>query len=336
MRPSLRRGGAGEEVAVGLALGFAGLLPVILRHGLVGKTYTDFLDHLISPHLLLLAGGNGPTDRPVFQLGLVACGLAALGVVMRAHVPGAHVSRLTFHVSRPAFHLLVLFLLAFLSSTPAAAIWRLLPFLQGTLTYPWQLLLLAGPWLAWLAGAGARALLAQLPADRRDHATPVVVACALTLTLLSSYDQIRPAPAAVAPADAPLAIFGDNEIALLEAVPTIIPPRGAAGPVLQAGATISVTVRWQALRPLERDYTVFLHLTDPTGQLQGQQDTMPLDNQLPTTRWRPGQIVADAYHATLKPGAPAGGDYRIYLGWYLWQTGERLRAGADDKVTIQP
>ncbi len=322
---------AAAPVAAGLALGFAGLVPVALRHGLAGKTYADFLDHLVSPHLLLLAGGNGPAGRPVFQLGLIAYGLAALAV-LRVDGFGAQRSRWTFG----PFPILAVLLPAFLASTLAAPIWRLVPFLQGTLTYPWQLLLLAGPWLAWLAGAGAQALLAALPADRRERATPVVAACVLTLTLLGSYHEIRPAAAPVAPVEAPLAIFGDNEIALLAASTTVIPPAPAGAPALQAGATISVTVYWQALRPLSRDYTVFLHLTDPAGQLQGQQDTMPLNNQLPTTRWRPGQIVADQYHATLKPGAPAGEDYRIYLGWYLWQTGERLRTGTDDKVTIKP
>lgn len=347
VRPSPRRGGVEGEVgrkrgdatlwpiAAGLALGFAGLVPVALRHGLAGTTYVAFLDHLISPYLLLLAGGNGPAGRPVFQLGLIAYGLAALGA-LRAGGAGAHGSRATFAASCLPFYVLAVILPVFLASTLAAPIWRLVPFLQGTLTYPWQLLLLAGPWLAWLAGAGAKVLLAQLPTDRRDRATPVVVACVLTMILLGSYHEIRPAAAPVAPAEAPPAIFGDNEIALLAASATVIPPTPAGAPALQAGATISVTVYWQALRPLPRDYTVFLHLTDPTGQLQGQQDTMPLNNQLPTTRWRSGQIVADQYHATLKPGAPAGEDYRIYLGWYLWQTGERLRTGTDDKVILKP
>ncbi len=49
-----------------------------------------------------------------------------------------------------------------------------------------------------------------------------------------------------------------------------------------------------------------------------------------------GPDYADQYHATLKPGAPPGEGYRFYLGLYLWQTGERLRAGADDKVLIKP
>ncbi|MGC8780259.1 MAG: hypothetical protein ACP5UQ_05260 [Anaerolineae bacterium] len=321
-------------VVGGLALGALGLLPVALRYGLTGNTYVNFADHLVLPHLFLWPGWSAatgtiaPSPELSFQLGLMACALAALGLLL------PRVARSTSDVAR--FALAIVLMLAFLSSTLAAPLWRLLPPIQGTLTYPWQLLLLAGPWLAWLAGAGGQALFDQLPAERRAAATPLLAACLLTLILLASYGYLRPAPAPAPIPDAPLAIFGENEIALLEATPTIIPPRGATGPAIQAGATISVTVRWQALRPLARDYTVFLHLMDPNGQLQGQQDTMPHDNKLPTTLWRPGQIIADQYHATLKPGAPAGEGYRVYLGLYRWQTGERLRTGTDDKVIIKP
>ena len=39
---------------------------------------------------------------------------------------------------------------------------------------------------------------------------------------------------------------------------------------------------------------------------------------------------------TLKPGAPTSNDYTVYLGLYLWQTGQRLRTINDDKVAIKP
>jgi hypothetical protein len=63
---------------------------------------------------------------------------------------------------------------------------------------------------------------------------------------------------------------------------------------------------------------------------------MPQGNKLPTTRWRPGQIVADQYYTALKPGAPPIEGYRFDLGLYLWQTGERLRTRTDDKVMVKP
>lgn len=348
-------------LAGGVLLGLFGLTPAALRHGLTGQTGINFGAHFVHLYQLMQAGWSagsssvGPIALPPFQLGLITCSLATLGFVLPETARSADPDpRLSAFRAGPAsgqdgpapgrraerftarYALAVVLILALLATTLAAPIWRILAPLQGTLTYPWQLLLLTGPWLAWLAGAGARALFALLPDAQREVGTPLVAACLLTLTLLGSYGYLRPT-LAVGPAPAaPLAIFGDNEIALLDAAPTIVPPAGATTPGLQAGATISVTVRWQALRPLERDYTVFLHLTDGSGQLQGQQDTMPQNNELPTTRWRPGQVVADQYRVTLKPGAPTSNDYTVYLGLYLWQTGQRLRTINDDKVAIKP
>ena len=234
-------------------------------------------------------------------------------------------------------------ILALLSTTLAAPFWRLLPFLSRTLTYPWQLLLLVGPWLAWLAGSGGRALLAQWPEEAREGRAVPLFAGLLALTLLSAYSApltilsraqdgsagqpLNPPALSVAAPDAPVAIFGDNEIALLSAVIA-----GPAGP----GGQATVLVRWQALRPLGQDYTVFFHALGPDGNRWGQQDTMPQDGKLPTSQWRPGQIVQDQYQLTLAPDAPIGGDYRYLLGMYWWQTGQRLTTGADDKVVLTP
>ena len=72
----------------GVLLGGAGLLPVALQHGFGGQTYVVFTDHFVYPHQLLQAGwGNGPSiagpyDTLTFQLGLIACGLATLGIVL--------------------------------------------------------------------------------------------------------------------------------------------------------------------------------------------------------------------------------------------------------------
>jgi len=218
-------------------------------------------------------------------------------------------------------------LLVFVSSTLAAPLWRFLPFLARTLTYPWQLLLLVGPWLAWLAGLGGRALLDRLPAEHRESAVMPLFAALLTLTLLGSTSYLNPTPINAPVPDAPLAIFGDNEIALLDA---------EAIDVLRPNAEASISARWQALRPLDRDYTVFFHIIGADSQVIGQHDTMPRDNTLPTSQWRPGQVVDDRYRAALKAGVPPEAELRYNLGLYQWQTGQRLRTATDDKVVVTP
>ena len=233
----------------------------------------------------------------------------------------------TLQHTHTLFALAVVLILAALSMTLAAFFWQGLPFLARTLTYPWQLLLLAGPWLAWLAGLGGRALLDLWPEEARRRWTVPLFAGLLTMTLLGAYGVLNPTTTSVPVPDAPVAIFGDNQIALLSAEPV-----GAPTP----GGQIKLLTRWQALRPLDQDYTVFFHAMGPDGNRWGQQDTMPQDGKLPTSGWQPGQVIEDQYQLTLAADAPVSSDYRYLLGLYEWQTGERLTSGTDDKVVLTP
>ena len=316
----------------GILLAAAGLLPLILRRGLGdGAAWVVFADHFVYPHQLLSSGWGwgpsiaGPSDTLTFSLGLAACGLAILGWVLGR--------------GGGSKQLLIVLVLAFLASTFAAAIWDWLPFLSRSLTYPWQLLLLAGPWLAWLAGMGGQRLLERLPraaagpaADggppltASNGAVPLFAALA-ALALLGVYGDLAPPTTSALIPDRPVAIFGQDEIALVSAMPV-----GTPGPA----GWVTLLVKWQALRPLSQDYTVFFHIQTADGALWGQQDAMPKGNAAPTSRWRPGQVVDDLLRVQLRAAAPIGGDYRYLLGLYQWQTGQRLRTATDDKVVVQP
>jgi len=89
------------------------------------------------------------------------------------------------------------------------------------------------------------------------------------------------------------------------------------------GETIHLILYWQALEQPARPYTVFTHLLDETGQLRGQQDNMPVGNNLPTTCWRAGEFVTDPYEISIASDAPAG-TYTLEVGMYDLVTGERL------------
>lgn len=86
---------------------------------------------------------------------------------------------------------------------------------------------------------------------------------------------------------------------------------------------IAVSLQLAALRPPERDYTVFLHVEDAAGALVAQNDAQPLDGQYPTAIWDAGEQVAATWHVTL-PASLTPGSYAIWLGLYDWETGERL------------
>ena len=319
----------------GLALGVLGLLPVVTQHGFGSTTYVSLADHFVYAFQLLLAGwGTGPSipgpgDTLTFSLGIVAFGLAVLGIVLfrQGTQTGDGPQPRALRHTHMLFALAVVLIIVVLCTTLAAFLWRWLPFLARTLTYPWQLLLLAGPWLAWLAGLGGRALLDLWPEEGRRRWAVPLVAGLLTITLLGAYGVLNPTTTRVPVPDAPVAIFGDNQIALLSAEPV-----GSPTP----GGQIKLLTRWQALRPLDQDYTVFFHAMGPDGKRWGQQDTMPQNGKLPTSSWQPGQIIEDQYQLTLAADAPVSSDYRYLLGLYQWQTGARLTSGTDDKVVLIP
>ncbi len=91
----------------------------------------------------------------------------------------------------------------------------------------------------------------------------------------------------------------------------------------QSDDSLRVTLYWQALRPMGRPYTVFVHLIAPDGQIAAQQDAMPQQGAAPTSCWRPGEFITDPYTLTLPAQLPPG-RYRLETGWYFWETGERL------------
>lgn len=105
-----------------------------------------------------------------------------------------------------------------------------------------------------------------------------------------------------------------------------------------AGATLPVTLTWQALAPPQKDYTGFVQLLDAQGRLVAQQDHPLTNNFIPATLWKPGLQIADHYQLLLPPELSLG-TYHLIVGLYDGETGERLSAtvggsAAGDVVTI--
>ena len=89
------------------------------------------------------------------------------------------------------------------------------------------------------------------------------------------------------------------------------------------GDGIRLTLFWQAMAEMDKDYTVFIHLVDDKGNLWGQKDNPPVDGFYPTTKWEMGEIVRDQYDLLISPEAQPG-EYRLEAGMYLVETGQRL------------
>jgi 4-amino-4-deoxy-L-arabinose transferase-like glycosyltransferase len=98
---------------------------------------------------------------------------------------------------------------------------------------------------------------------------------------------------------------------------------------LDPGQAVDLTLYWQAASAVDEDYTVFVHLLDPTGWLRGQQDNQPRNGTFPTRAWAQGELVVDRYHVLISGDAPAG-EYLLEVGMYHSGDGTRLSVGGMD------
>ncbi len=115
------------------------------------------------------------------------------------------------------------------------------------------------------------------------------------------------------PAVATVANFGD-QVALLG--------YNTSAERAAAGDTFDVLLYWQAQRPLEEDYQIFVHVLDAGGAVVAQSDKLH-PGEFPTHRWPTDKYVPDAHQLALPPDLPPG-DYRVTAGLWLRDEGRRL------------
>ncbi len=99
------------------------------------------------------------------------------------------------------------------------------------------------------------------------------------------------------------------------------------------GGEILLTLYWQPLVPLERNYQVFTHLYD--GEMRGQHDGAPECAHNPTTRWEPGQIIPDPHRIEVSPDTSPG-RLPLLVGMYDLITRDRLgvTGGEGDSIFL--
>lgn len=102
---------------------------------------------------------------------------------------------------------------------------------------------------------------------------------------------------------APLATF-DNGLELLSARANTSNPR-----------SVKVDLRWQANTQPAGDFTVFVQLLSPDGQVLAQHDSYPLNRRYPTGLWTAGEQVVDDVELPLREPMPKGG--QLVAGLYL-------------------
>jgi hypothetical protein len=90
------------------------------------------------------------------------------------------------------------------------------------------------------------------------------------------------------------------------------------------GDAMHLTLYWQALQEMSENYKVFVHFMDEgSTTMFAQQDGDPVEGFTPTTRWLPGEIVADHHELHIPPEAPPG-TYKLFTGMYEFDTMRNL------------
>lgn len=93
------------------------------------------------------------------------------------------------------------------------------------------------------------------------------------------------------------------------------------GDSVEAGDVLPVGLRWRANAAIPADYTVFVHLVDPSGAVIGQHDAAP--GGAPTRGWAAG-ATRDDNHGILVPFGTPPGAANVEVGLYDPATGHRL------------
>ena len=321
----------------------AGLVSLIPLWSIQGPPPVAFYDHFVYFFQLFGNGWQvapsiaGWQDGYPFQLGFAVVAFSIVALWLR--YAGRDEALAPFTARLWTFCIVATIGLILLSLNMSQPLWRITS-ADRLLRYPWQLLLLATPWLVTIA--------ASLPRlNRTLHTTPYW-SVLMALAVLSSYPYLTTSFTQLDAPAQPVAAVGqpyqddaqqqpdqrDQFIVLAAAV-------SAGAPTETATAQLNVT--WQTLQPLAFDYNVFFQaLAEEDGQttVVAQLDTQPLQGLQPATSWQPGEIFTDTYQLDLSGVAPAArSDLRYIFGYYDWRDGQRLlvtdAAGiTDDKLVL--
>ena len=93
---------------------------------------------------------------------------------------------------------------------------------------------------------------------------------------------------------------------------------------LKPGSRLWVTLYWEGMAPMNKDYSVFVHLVDDRGVTVVQRDSYPGAGNSPTRDWAVGQSLRDVHPLDVPVTLLAEAPFRGRVGLYDYSTGRRL------------
>jgi 4-amino-4-deoxy-L-arabinose transferase-like glycosyltransferase len=98
------------------------------------------------------------------------------------------------------------------------------------------------------------------------------------------------------------------------------------------GGAITGALYWKAMKPIKKDYTVFVQMLGQDGLIT-QSDLPPQGGEFPTSLWGINEIVPDTFRINV-PKSLAPGSYLLIVGLYYQPTMERLPAKHGDHLRL--
>ena len=105
---------------------------------------------------------------------------------------------------------------------------------------------------------------------------------------------------------------------------------------VRPGDSATVRACWTGLAPMERDYTVFVHVIGPESSRVMERYTYPGLGRYPTSLWQPGGAFCDTYVGDIETWAPAPIRYQVQIGLLDTESGERLIPSTGDGTPLDP
>ena len=292
---------------VALALQFLGSLKFVTAQILQAETVRLFVQHASAENVVSLVTttipygfrtfvasfgwGNFEIYAWVYLLWSWAAGLAVVGLV----VAGVRRARL----AQPA----IVFRLAIISGLQASLPLVLAVILSiahsDPFLVPGRYLLPALPAVSFALVSGWQALVPTRWRGGFAKAVSVgLIGLSWSLPLWSIAPRYaKPQPLAPqATIDYPLRVNFADEIGLLgyQQPPSIVP-----------GQNFSVTLCWQAIAPVEKNYPLVLEIIGPDGQGYGRTERYPGDGNYPTSFWTMNRRFCDDYTIAARADLPA-------------------------------
>ncbi len=156
--------------------------------------------------------------------------------------------------------------------------------------------------------------LATLTTRRFDRRVMAVVGIFMFgVSMLSPFTTIarayaRPTPLTSVSPSTPLGVTFGGRLRLVGA--------SALAQDAQPGSSTEITLYWQAIAPLDRDYSTFVHLIDGNEIVEAQRDMFPGQGLWPMSQIKVGEVIPSRYVINIPVTAYAPEKYQWEVGVY--------------------